>query len=628
MINQLLHRKVKSKPVISKLIVEGAPVTNSEEIANSFNTFFCNIAQKLKDESSSNVDRLPDLTVNTTRRVYEEMQCTEYTVSEAERTISSLKNKATSDTSIKAMKYVSKEITPVLQNLISSSLNQGIFPTKLKCAKVVPLHKGGAKTELSNYRPISLLSGFSKLYERAMHSRLSQFLITNNILYPSQYGFRSGHSCEHALLEAQSVILNSLDKKQIAALILIDFSKAFDMVDHAILLSKLEHYGIRGTVLHWFTSYLSNRSQYVHVNNCSSTKLNLRHGVPQGSILGPLLFIVYINDLPHINAFTKFILYADDANIIITAENFTEIQNKIEILLEHLQSWVHDNGLKLNIKKTKYMIFTKRPKIDFEIYLNGVLIEKSTCERFLGVLVDDKLSWSNHISAISSKISRNSGIIYKLKGIVPESVLKILYNSFIQSNLNYCSSVWGLKSKNSVEPLFRAQKKAIRAIENRFNAFFYNKETGECPCHTKEIFGRNKLLTVHNLIAKNCLATMQRTLTGFCPLPIKNLFTISPTTPTRLRRDHKFFVVPYNRLKSVDNSISFMGPKFYNLIVNAINKEILANCSSYKEPLMQNKFHNTFKKCITNHFLKVQSTGEATWQLPNFPLYNDLQIAV
>ena len=336
-----------------------------------------------------------------------------------------------------------------------------------------------------------------------------------------------------------------------------------------MLLSKLEHYGVRGIVLDWFRSYLTGRSQYVHIKNSNSNKLHLLHGVPQGSILGPLLFIIYINDLPGIGSIAKFILYADDANIIIKADSFEEIQSKLEILLEKLQSWVYSNGLKLNIKKTKYMIFANRHKIDIDVKLNGIPIERSNCERFLGVLVDDSLSWSDHIKSLASKISRNSGIVYKLKGIVPESVLKTLYNSFIQSNLNYCSSVWGLRSKNLVEPLFRAQKKAVRAIENRYNSFFYNKDSGECACHTKEIFARNKLLTVHNLIAKNCLTIMQRVYMGLSPQPIKNLFCKS--TDINQRRAQTFFNVPLNRLKSVDNSLSFKGSKFYNIIINRIN---------------------------------------------------------
>ena len=620
MINQLLYRKRKAKTVISKIIVHNRTVTNASEIAHSFNDFFCNIAQKLKDESHLHFsdNSVNDPIVNTVHRVYHDIQLVDYTTKEVTTTISSLKNKATSDTAIKVLKHVSIEVAPLLQHLISSSLSQGIFPAKLKCAKVIPLHKGGSKSDLSNYRPISLLSCFSKLYERAMHSRVSNFLAANNILYSSQYGFRSGHSCEHALLEAQSFLLNTLDKKQIAALLLIDFSKAFDMVDHSKLLCKLEHYGIRGLVLNWFKSYLTNRSQYVHVNNTDSTKLSLRYGVPQGSILGPLLFVVYINDIPFISSLAKFILYADDANIIITADNFEDLQNKIERLLEQLQSWVHRNGLKLNIKKTKYMIFSKRAKVDIDVKLFGTPIERSSCERFLGVLVDDGLTWSSHIKALSSKLSRNSGIMFKLKGIVPESVLKILYNSFIQSHINYCSSVWGLRSKNSVEVLFRAQKKAVRAMEKRFNNCFYNKETGELPCHTKEIFERNKVLTVHNLIAKNCLTMMQRVYIGLYPQPIKNMFSIS--LQNSRSRNQNFFDVPLNRLKTVDQAISYIGPKFYNFIVNKINKEI-SECL-FKQPLMHNKFHDTFKKYAKSFLLDIQAAGDKSWDKSNFPIYS------
>ena len=320
-------------------------------------------------------------TLNASRRHYSNMVVDECTVPETLQYIKDLKNKATSDTAIRPLKYVSKNIAPIIQHLITSSLHEGVFPDILKCAKVIPLHKSSCKTNIANYRPISLLSCFSKLFEKAMHKRLSTFLESNNLIYNSQFGFRSGHSCEYALLDAQNSIINALDKKQIAALLLIDFSKAFDMVDHDILLSKLEHYGIRGLSLEWFKSYLIDRQQYVHVNGHNSAKSTLKYGVPQGSILGPLLFIVYINDLPHISSIVKFILYADDANIILTGYTYTEIQNKIEILLTELLSWVNNNGLKLNIEKNKYMIFSNKKKQDLDIKLNGIKIERSSSEK-------------------------------------------------------------------------------------------------------------------------------------------------------------------------------------------------------------------------------------------------------
>ena len=189
-----------------------------------------------------------------------------------------------------------------------------------------------------------------------MHNQLSNFLESNNSIYESQYGFRSGRSCEHALLNAQNIILNSLSKQQISLLLLIDFSKAFDMVDHSILISKLEHYGIQGIALKWLESYLSNRKQFVSVNGTDSDMAIMRYRVPQGSILGPLLFIIYVNDIPEIARYAKFILYADDANIILTADSIDQINSQLIRLSKNLVEWVNANGLALNLKTKKLSI--------------------------------------------------------------------------------------------------------------------------------------------------------------------------------------------------------------------------------------------------------------------------------
>ena len=246
-------------------------------------------------------------------------------------------------------------------------------------------------------------------------------------------------------------------------LLLIYFSKAFDMVDHEILLNKLQHYGIRGKALDWIKSYLSNRSQYVSINGTNSTTKELNFGVPQGSILGPLFFVIYINDMPKICKIAKFILYADDSNIILTGNTLTEINEQFKILSSTLTDWVNSNGLMLNIKKTNYMLFTKQRCINgIENFIPKMFcrpIERKKVARFLGLLIDEKLTWSHHINAIKTKMARYIGIFYKLKSQLPLASRLNLFQAHVQSHLNYCSLVWGFSVKTNIESIFITQKK-------------------------------------------------------------------------------------------------------------------------------------------------------------------------
>ena len=296
--------------------------------------------------------------------------------------------------------------------------------------------------------------------------RLSNFLESNNSIYENQYGFRSGRSCEHALLNAQNLLLESLSKRQVSLLLLIDFSKAFDLVEHDILFNKLEHYGIRGPALKWLKSCLSNRKQFVSINGSESSMQIMEHGVPQGSILGPLLFIIYINDIPEIAQFAKFILYADDANIILTADTIEQINEQLEILSKNLLKWVTSNGLVLNLKKTKYMIFTQTryTELPRPLIISDTFIEQKHESRFLGVIMDDKLKWSQHITSVQSKMSRYVGFMYKIKKYLPLNARIQIFHSFVQSHVHYCSLVWGFSSKSYIETLFAKQKKRLRGV--------------------------------------------------------------------------------------------------------------------------------------------------------------------
>ena len=322
--------------------------------------------------------------------------------------------------SIKKAKNTASKFSEVIADIINTSICEGVFPSQLKSAKVVPVHKGGSKVDIENYRPISLLSAFSKIYEKVMYTRVYDFLSQNCILNENQFGFRKGRSCEQALLTAQNEILNSLGKKQISLLLLIDFSKAFDMVDHTILLEKLHHYGIRGIAHAWFKSYLTGRTQYVALDDKKSSLRDMIYGVPQGSILGPLLFIIYINDIPNIVDISTFIMYADDANILISGSTVAEIEEKFNSLSKKLEIWVSTNQLALNLKKTNYMIFSnsKMHDMPFKPKIFNHFLERKFSSRFLGVIINENLTWNENILAIKAKMSRYVGILYKLKKYV------------------------------------------------------------------------------------------------------------------------------------------------------------------------------------------------------------------
>ena len=617
MINKLLNRNHK-KSGVSKLLDSNGEIINTPiAIAEKFNDYFCNIASNLKSQIASR-NAAPSqsfenfLTDPVTNTIY----LKPVDSGEVFKIINNMKNKATLDTKVSALKIAnsSPKFTETLAKLITSSFEQGIFPQTLKLARVVPVHKGGSKTDVSNYRPISLLTSFSKIYEKLMHNRLTNFMETHDSFYEMQYGFRSGRSCEHALLNAQSILLNNLNKNQISLLLLIDFSKAFDMVEHSILLKKLEHYGIRGIALEWLKSYLNNREQFVSVNGKDSSKRHIKYGVPQGSILGPLLFVIYINDIPGIYKFAKFILYADDANIIITGKNMAEINEQVEDLAVALLGWVDSNGLALNLKKTMYMIFSRR-RIDdnYNLVIANTHIKRTREAKFLGVIVDDKLTWTQHTKALKTKMSRYIGIMYKIKNQLPIQAKLQIFHSFVQSHLNFCSIIWGFSSKANIESLFSGQKKGMRAVMPGFVNYFY--KDGCTPSHTKLAFNNNNVLTVQGVIAKNALIFMHKIycLDHSSSIPSSVSATIPGNAP-RNGNDHvscQEWLAEYGTTY-YRNSIFFKGP-------------LLCNDPKYKELCTPTALLSVkaFKNNVNRMLLQLQRLGdEQEWQSNNFWLYS------
>ena len=278
----------------------------------------------------------------------------------------------------------------------------------------------------------------------------------------------------------------------------MDLSKAFDTLNHEILLKKLQYYGISGTALHWFSSYLINRKQYVELNNTSSTISTLSIGIPQGSILGPLLFLIYINDMPNARNAFKFILYPDDSTLFSTIEYtlpmWANVNSMLDEEINRVYEWLVANKLVLNIGKTKYMIFHPYQNditaLTPTLSINGVAIEKVEQFDFLGVTLDEYINWTPHTNKLVVKLSKYSGILNKLKCYLPSHILKMLYCSLIQSHLNYAILAWG----NQCDRLEKNQKWLLRIITNsKYNA------------HTDPLFKQLELLKLSDLVTLNAL---------------------------------------------------------------------------------------------------------------------------
>lgn len=472
-INQITKLKSKSHVAPHKIYNNGEEIINPHEIANQFNNFFRNIGPTLADNvgpsSKTFDDYLSPLVLkesfftSPTNRPEIESMILKLDVSKASGPY---------DVPIHLIKLAGKYISKPLSLIYNLSFLSGIFPNYLKLSRIIPLYKSDSPHELSNYRPISLLSPFSKILEKLMYKRLLSFINKHNILYKYQFGFRKSHSTTLALIEITDNLLTAIDNGLYTCGIFIDFSKAFDTINHDILLSKLNHYGVRGNSLNWFKSYLNNRLQFVDLNGIHSNKTNILCGVPQGSILGPLLFIIYVNDIANCSKKLSIRLFADDTNCFLSNKDINMLINQVNIELNYLSDWIKANKLSLNIKKSKYMIIASPNKSvsSTNLILNGSPLQKTDTFKYLGVIIDKNLTWKNHINIVCKKISKNIGILSKLRHYLDTDSLKQVYYSLIYPYLQYGLIIWGNTYKTRLNQLHILNNKAIRLMT--FSSFY------------------------------------------------------------------------------------------------------------------------------------------------------------
>ena len=361
-------------------------------------------------------------------------------------------------------------IAAPLTHLMNCSLTKGICPEGSKISKVIPIFKNkGHNYDYDNYRPISLIPALSKILEKLIYDKILEFLVRYNILFKSQYGYRRNHNTTHATLDFLQTIETALEQNEYALGIFCDLSKAFDTLDHNILITKLNHYGIRGKFLAWVTSYLKDRKQYVDLEGTKSSLRPTNVGVPQGSILGPLLFLIYVNDLPSALERSRPVMFADDTNLIIKGQDLNQLKLSLFSELDNLIDYFRSNKLKLNIDKTKIVCFRNKNKTfnkdDFEVKIDDKQLEIVDSIKFLGLMIDCHLTWEKHCHNVANKISRTTGIIGRVKNFLPAPALRIIYDSLLMSHVQYGLEIWGgCTSSKGKKRLIGIQKKAIRHL--------------------------------------------------------------------------------------------------------------------------------------------------------------------
>ena len=485
-INDLLGNNV-SKKIIKYLLVNNIEYTDSSDIANIFSQYFANIPSSLE----ANIPPTDFDPLSSVPFINNSIFLHPVSSEECLTVIKGLKNSKASlhEVPVSALKTVSPLISHVLAEIFSDCLTFGVFPECLKTATIIPIKKSGSNSSVSSYRPISILPYYSKILEKLIFKRLDNFLTQFQIVCPNQYGFSRGKTTELAMLDLLNYFYDSLDNRKFSFAVFVDFRKAFDTINHDILLRKLYRYGIRGTALSLFHSFLSDRKYRVKIQCSYSETITSHIGLPQGATLSPTLFLLYVNDLYYASPNLKSILFADDTTLLFSNSSFDSLVSTCNSELAKFNEWSNANKLSLNTDKTHVMIVSNRkiPRNPI-IMCNSIQLEIVTECVFLGVRLDCALRFSGHTKYVASKISKSLGILYRLKQVIPQSSLLNLYYSFIFPYMLYCNLIWGRTFKSHLNPIYILQKRAIRMINNK-----------PPLSHTNPLFAENRILKLYDI---------------------------------------------------------------------------------------------------------------------------------
>jgi len=476
---------------------------------------------------------------------------------------------------VRLLKLAAPYVSTSLTHICNLSLNSSKFPNDWKKAKVTPIFKFGDKSNVSNYRPISVLPIVSKIIERTVHNQLYAYLCSRNILSESQSGFRSNHSTTTTLLDVQDYILNNMDKGFATGVIFLDLKKAFDTVNHEILINKLANYGIQDNELSWFKSYLCNRSQAVRVNSYLSDFKTYNTGIPQGSILGPLLFIIFVNCLPDVVT-CKTVMYADDTSLMCKAKNVDDLKVQLESNLKAVANWFKANKLTLNADKTKFMVFGSNHTLDhyknITLTFDDNLIERVDVFKYLGIKFDSNMSWSPHVDYLSGNISKKIGVVKRVKYFLPQKTLIMLSNALVIPHFDYACSVW---SNCSV-----TNQSHLQVLHNRLARTILS---ADIKTPIDDMLSSLNWIRLCDRWSNHMLTLIFKCLKNMCPDYLCNQFNFVHNNHDHITRSHttNTLIVPKFNSNSGKRTFLVRAANLWNKLLPPIRAE-LYNMSMYQ----------------------------------------------
>ena len=572
-ISSILNPAKSSSPSITKITHQDITTQDPSEIAKAFNEYLITAPKIISDS-------LPQPTLNFSSFLPPPLTSSFsfhlITPDIVRQLIDSLKSCGGSgsvDIPNKVLKALKDVIDVPLSLIFNRCINEGYFPDALKIAQVQPVFKSGEKSSICNFRPISILSGLSKIFEKFLNAQLTEYFETNQILSANQWGFRGGISTEMAIAKFIQKVINGFNDKKFGIGVFLDLQKAFDLVDPNILLSKLQNYGVDNLSTNLIKSFLTNRKQCVKINNHLSSVEEVSLGTPQGSSLSPLLFIIFINDICRCSSIVHFNLFADDTSIYLNHDNIETLFSLMENELQKIGAWISANKLGLNVKKSAYLLFSGKKQTGNipRLSIFGKPISRVHDFKFLGLTIDDRLSWKTHARIVQGKLSRLTGVLSKIQYKLTNPALRTLYFALAFSHLRYGIIFWSSAPNNEFNRIFSLQKRIIRIIN------------GKNYIHPTENLFKNS-----NILKLKDVSNHEMGKFIYSDLNYGHHFNLSPRSNIHSHetRNRHQLSLPQPRSNILINSFFHQGVQYYNnipdIIKSSTSKKVFKNKLKYQ----------------------------------------------